>query len=159
MLMRVIPTPTVAFAIPVVVIALTVACVGDGTGLDENGNLLGTAEPGPVGSVTFSADVQPIFTANCALSGCHAGSAPAMGQNLSEGVAYANIVGVPSREVPALNRIEPDEPDGSYLIHKIQDTQASVGGFGGRMPLGGGALSDDEIAAIRAWVAQGAPNN
>ncbi len=151
--------PTLLLTVACVVILLGMACVGDGTGLDENGNPLGAGESGTVESVTFSADVQPIFTLNCALSGCHAGSAPAMGQNLSEGMAYANIVGVPSREVPALNRIEPDEPDRSYLIHKIQGTQSSVGGFGGRMPLGGGALADDEIATIRAWVARGALNN
>src|SRR5512134_2809689 len=57
---------TVSFALLFVV----AACVGDGTGLDENGNPIGT--PPPDDSVTLSGDVQPIFTANCAVSGCHA---------------------------------------------------------------------------------------
>ena len=79
--------------------------------------------------------------------------------NLSAGQAYQNIVGVPSVELPAFDRIEPGQPDQSYLVHKIQGTQASVGGSGQRMPLGGSPLSQDDIDAIRAWVNAGAPNN
>ena len=133
------------------------ACPGDGTGLDENGNPIGTLPPPD--AVTLSGDVQPIFTANCAFSGCHAGSSPALGQNLSAGQAYASIVNVTSQEVPALKRVLPSSPDSSYLVHKIEGTQGSVGGSGGRMPLGGAPLTGEEIATIRAWIAAGAPNN
>jgi hypothetical protein len=133
------------------------ACAGDGTGLDENGNPIGTPPAGT--DVTLSGDVQPIFTANCAFSGCHAGTSPALGQNLSANQAYASIVNVPSQEVPALMRVRPSLPDSSYLVHKIQGTQGSVGGSGGRMPLGGAPLTDDEIATIRAWITAGALNN
>lgn len=127
-----------------------VACAGDGTGLDdgENGD-----------EISFAADVQPIFTNSCALSGCHAGGSPARGLNLTEGQAYANIVGVSSVELASMNRIEPGEPDSSYLVHKIQGTQASVGGIGDRMPLIGCCLSQAEIDVIRDWVAAGAENN
>jgi hypothetical protein len=133
------------------------ACAGDGTGLDENGNPIGTPPPG--GSVTLAGDVQPIFTANCALSGCHAGSAPAAGQNLSAGQAWGNTVNVVSQQVPGLMRVRPLEPDSSYLVHKIQGSQGSVGGGGGRMPLGGAPLTADQIATIRAWITAGALNN
>lgn len=133
------------------------ACPGDGTGLDENGNPIGT--PGNGDGVTLSGDVQPIFTANCAFSGCHAGGTPALGQNLSAGQAYASIVNVASQEAPDLLRVHPSFPDSSYLIHKIQGTQGTVGGSGGRMPLGGAALSADDIATIRAWITAGALNN
>jgi hypothetical protein len=109
--------------------------------------------------VTLSGDVQPIFTANCAVSGCHAGSNPALGQNLSAGQAYASIVNVTSQEVPDLKRVLPSFPDSSYLVHKVEGTQGSVGGSGGRMPLGGAALTADEIATIRAWITAGALNN
>ncbi len=43
--------------------------------------------------------------------------------------------------------------------HKIQGTQASVAGSGDRMPLIGGALTEPEIAVIRAWIAAGALDN
>lgn len=138
-------------------LALT-ACPGSGEGLDENGNPLGPPGP-PADSVTLSADVQPILTANCALSGCHAGSQPAANQNLSSGLTFSNTVNVPAQQVPALRRVRPFLPDSSYLVQKIQGTQATVGGSGGRMPLGGAPLSSAEIQTIRAWIAAGAPNN
>jgi hypothetical protein len=134
------------------------ACVGDGTGVDPNGDP-SACVPASAGAVSFCADIQPIFTANCALSGCHAGAAPQLGQNLSPGNAYASIVNVPSQEVPTLDRIEPGAPDASYLINKIEGTAASVGGVDTRMPLGQGALPAADIDLIRAWIAAGAPNN
>jgi hypothetical protein len=142
--------------LPVLAIALA-ACVGDGTGLDENGNPIGTPPPGD--SVTLSGDVQPIFTANCAVSGCHAGTSPAVGQNLSAGQAWAAIVNVTSQESPALMRVRPFLPDSRYLVHKIQGTQGSVGGGGGQMPLGGSPLAAEQIATIRAWITAGALDN
>ncbi|MGD2135222.1 MAG: Ig-like domain-containing protein [Gemmatimonadales bacterium] len=111
-----------------------------------------------VTELSFAQHVQPVFTNNCALSGCHAGASPAQGMNLSAGSAYGNIVNVQSAE-SSLLRIEPLEPDSSYLIHKVQGTQASVGGSGSQMPLGGPALSQETIDVLRAWVRNGAPNN
>jgi hypothetical protein len=133
------------------------ACVGDGTGLGPGGDPA-LCEPAP-GGVSFCRDIQPIFTANCALSGCHAGAAPQQGQNLSAGNAYANIVNVASREVPALDRVEPGDPANSYLVHKIEGTAALVGGEDTRMPLGLEPLPQADIDLIRAWIAAGAPNN
>ncbi|MHC4235925.1 MAG: hypothetical protein ACYSUQ_12480 [Planctomycetota bacterium] len=133
-----------------VVIAAT-ACAGDGTGLDDDNN--GDAE------ISFADDVQPIFTISCALSGCHAGASPSVGMNLSAGQALQNIVNVASVELASMDRITPGEPDNSYLIHKIQGTQGSVGGVGGRMPLVGCCLSQAQIDTIRAWVEAGAENN
>jgi hypothetical protein len=55
--------------------------------------------------------------------------------------------------------VRPFLPDSSYLVHKIQGTQTTVGGSGQRMPLIGGPLTEDEIAVIRAWIAAGALDN
>lgn len=141
------------------VLALVAAlgCVGDGTGLDPNGDPVGSGPP--PGGVSFADDIQPIFTANCTFSNCHDAVDPQLGQSLAPGRAYASIVNVRSVEAPALDRVEPGDPAASYLVHKIEGTQGSVGGFGGRMPLGGGALPGAEIQLIRAWVEAGAPNN
>jgi hypothetical protein len=142
-------TATTAIATAVVV---SLACAGDGTGVD-NGNGGDT--------VTFAGDVQPILSANCAFSGCHATSdikPSGKPMNLSVGQAYANTVNVESLELAGMDRIEPGDPDESYLVHKIQGTQADVGGGGGRMPLGG-QLSAAEIETIRSWIATGAANN
>ena len=140
---------------------LLAACAGDGTGLDENGNPIGEPPepPGPPAAVTLSADVQPILTANCTFSGCHAGPNAVVGQNLTAGQTFGSVVNVPSVEVPSLRRVRPFLPDSSYLVHKIQGTQASVGGSGGRMPLIGGPLTEEEIETVRAWIAAGALDN
>lgn len=82
-----------------------------------------------------------------------------LGQNLSAGRTLESIVNVPSAQVPALARVRPTLPDSSYLVHKIQGTQGSVGGSGGRMPLGGGSLTPVEIELIRAWITGGALDN
>ncbi len=140
---------------------LVIACAGDGTGLDENGMPIsdGPQPPGPEPSATLSGDVQPILSTNCALSGCHAGPNAVLGQDLSAGRTFASVVDVPSVEVPSLRRVRPFLPDSSYLVHKIQGSQASVGGSGDRMPLIGGTLTEDEIAVIRGWIAAGALDN
>lgn len=133
--------------------------VTDTSGVLLDGDADGTAGGDFVGSFTVNTaptfgQVQQVFTQSCALSGCHAGSAPQQGMNLSVGVAYANIVNVPSSEMPSLDRIEPDDPDNSYLVRKIEGT-----GLQGRMPLGGAPLSQQTIQLIRDWVSAGAPNN
>jgi len=42
-------------------------------------------------TVSFSTQIQPIFTQNCAFSGCHAGTSPAAGLNLEDGKAHGNL--------------------------------------------------------------------
>src|SRR5262245_11596596 len=112
---------------------------------------------GPPPAVSFASDVQPIFTASCAaVSGCHTGSFPAQGMNLSSGMAYAAIVRVASLEVPSLDRVAPGDPANGYLVRKINGGPSILGA---RMPLGGPFLTSAEIALITNWVQQGAPNN
>ncbi|MBL7961598.1 PEGA domain-containing protein, partial [bacterium] len=76
--------------------------------------------------------IQTIFDNHCI--GCHSGTNPPQGQNLSENFAYWHIVNVASNEKPALKRILPGDPDNSYLVLKIQGT---VGISGVRMPADG----------------------
>ena len=135
-----------------VVLLASVACAGDGTGLDgDDGG----------GEVTLSRDVQPIFTGNCALSGCHAGSSPQEGMSLAAGQAFSNVVNVAARQLPSMNRVTPNQPDDSYLVHKVQGTHldVGVGGSGSRMPLNLSPLSQSDIDLIRAWIQAGAQSN
>ncbi len=128
----------------------SVACAGDRTGLDgdEGGD-----------EITLSRDVQPIFTGNCAFSGCHAGSSPEQGMSLVAGQAFSSVVNVAARELPSMNRVTPNQPDNSYLVHKVQGTHLDVGGSGSRMPLGRSPLSQSDIDLIRAWIQAGAQPN
>jgi len=103
---------------------------------------------------SFSQDIQPIFTNSCAVSNCHNATAQA-GLVLLQGQAYNNIVNVNSTQDPSKRRVEPENADNSYLVIKIEGRQ----NIGGRMPLGGAALSNTQIQNIKNWINRGAKNN
>ena len=114
-----------------------------------------TVEGGGAGA-TFSQVQSQIFTASCAFSGCHGGSSPAQGMNLTAGSAYSEIVNVPSNQRPTLDRIEPNDPAASYLYLKVTGDPSIAGS---RMPLGGPPLSQALIDLLRDWIERGAPND
>lgn len=132
----------------VVLSALAAGCGGGG------GSSGGVMSPPPIQANLASIQAN-VFTASCALSGCHAGGAPQQGMNLSDGLTVANTVNVPSAESPTFNRITPGNAVDSYLFMKITGDPRIVGV---QMPKGGAALSADKIAAIRDWINAGAAN-
>lgn len=113
--------------------------------------------PSPLDStgVSFSKQIQPIFTANCALSGCHAGANPQDGMSLETGKAYANIVNQPNIEYGNYLIVEPYYADSSYLYFKITGNPIA----GPRMPYGKSPLPDSLIQGIKDWINQGAKDN
>lgn len=97
-----------------------------------------------------------VFSASCAVSGCHVGSDAPEGLDLSAGEAYGNLVNVSSEQVPDLLRVDPENPDDSYLVIKLEGGERIAEGTA-RMPRGRDPLSDDQIQMIRDWIAAGAP--
>ena len=129
--------------------ALVACTAGNGEGLDQNGQPI-PINP-PVAS-DFQEIQDTIFTPIC--TACHIGANAPQGMRLDAANSYAMIVGVPSNEVPALMRINPGNPDASYLVQKIQGNAAQ----GVRMPANGPPyLTQDQIDLVRRWVAAGAP--
>lgn len=124
------------------------ACAGNGAGLDENGRPL--TDPAAPLTAEFTSLQAHVFTPYC--TGCHAGAGAPLGLRLTEDASYAALVNQASVEQPALERVAPGNPDGSYLLQKVSGTAA----VGGRMPLGGPPLPDDVIAALRQWITDGA---
>jgi hypothetical protein len=108
----------------------------------------------PNGGSSFSADVQPIFTANCTAPTCH-GTGESQGLRLTSGDAYGELVNVQSTEVPTLMRVRPNEPDSSYIMIKLGDSPP----VGERMPRGQSPLSSGNISTIRTWIEDGAQND
>jgi hypothetical protein len=109
----------------------------------------------PPPDATFTRVQTEVFSVSCALAGCHAGNAPTAGMDLSAGVAYGNIVGVTSTERADLKRIEPGDPDRSYLVKKIRgDADIS----GGTMPLVG-SITGGQRQLVIDWVRRGAPQD
>jgi len=116
--------------------------------------------PGPDGGVpdpsaTFTRVQGEVFSVSCALAGCHAGPAPQAGMDLSPVASYASIVRVASTQRSELSRIEPSDPDRSYLVLKLRGDPAIVGS---RMPLTG-AVTDAQVQLVVDWVRRGAPRD
>ena len=92
-------------------------------------------------------EVQQLFNDNC--SGCHIGGSSG-GMNLDDFTMTA--INVPSNQAAGVDRIEPGDPDNSYILQKLLGTQASVGGTGSRMPLGRAPLSDDDLTRLELYI-------
>ncbi|WP_147443521.1 IPT/TIG domain-containing protein [Corallococcus sicarius] len=107
---------------------------------------------------TLATDVQPLFTATCATSGCHATASTPV--NLTPGNTYNELVGVPtsSKGCGQRLRVQACGPlrGQSFLIDKILATNSSPACSGGAMPKGS-PLSAAQKQAVIDWVAQGAP--
>jgi hypothetical protein len=121
--------------------------------------------PTPNLEPSFSSIEQNIFQATdssgrAACTQCHTssgGRTPPQGISLDPGAAYGSLVGVASRQKPGLLRVNPGNPDESYLVHKLEGRADIVGQ---RMPRTAGPfLTEGQMMVIRRWIALGAPNN
>jgi cytochrome c5 len=120
-----------------------------------DGTLCGHFTPGgPTPASVYTTTVQPIFNTNCTV--CHNGGSPPAGLNLSASASYANLVNIPSTELPGMNRVKPNDSAHSYLFHKIAGTAGMVGGNPSQMPLGSPPLSSTDQNAIKNWIDTGA---
>ena len=121
---------------------------GNGDGLDISGRPL--SEGGAVALAPTLESIQSnVFNPFCIT--CHAGANAPQGLRLDAINSFTNLVGVPSSEVSLL-RVQPGNPDASYLIQKLEGT-ASVGG---QMPLGGPPIPQVTIDFVRQWIVDGA---
>ena len=128
----------------VIVLVWALGCVGaDGDTGDSSAD-----------TPAFTEDLQPIFNRNC-VGSCHDATTRSGGLTLAADVAYSELVGVPSEQVPSLVRVAPGDPDVSYLLNKLEGTHMSVGGEGTRMPPEL-VLAQTELDLFRAWIEAGA---
>ena len=118
----------------------------------------GNNNPPSSNTVSLSNTIQPIFNQNCVI--CHQGVGQSVpgGLTLASGAAYSNLVNVKSIE-STLNLVTPGHPEQSYLIFKLNGTQAQVGGRGANMPFNQPSLPQAKIDLIVQWITEGAPNN
>jgi hypothetical protein len=121
---------------------------------------LAPAGGGGVGT-TFSSIVTGVLVPRCASAACHSGSPPVAFPSLEAGVAWQAMVGVPSGQASGMNMVEPGAPERSYLMFKLRNDAAAAGGsVATPMPPAGDTLLDPaDIAAIEAWILNGAPND
>jgi len=120
--------------------------------------------PTPNLETTFSSIQRDIFNARDlanrqACIECHTdvGRAPAGNLVLLEGRSYNNLVGHSSTGKSGATLVIPNDPDNSYIVHKLEG-QADIAGQ--RMPRGSGPfLTEGQIMVIRRWIELGALNN
>jgi len=151
------------------VLLLVSACGGGNYSPDGGG--------GTPPSVTLSEIQDAVFTNKC--GGCHGPSGEGLsGTEPPPGVdsialdfstkdkSYDGLVGLSGRLSvqsgcpPLLScgfRVVPGDPDFSYLIRKLENTDISPGTT--QMPKGGASLTPGEIGLIRDWIANGAKND
>jgi mono/diheme cytochrome c family protein len=136
---------------------VTITCAAIAAGCSSSTSPTTPTSSTPSGP-TFSQQIQAqILTPACVP--CHSddGRTPSGGLNMKPGTAYSNLVGVASTGKPGAIRVIAGNPSGSYLIQKLEGAPDIVGL---RMPRNGPPyLTDAQIALIRLWIQNGAPNN
>ncbi len=103
--------------------------------------------------VSFSAQVQPIFTNRCVNAGCHPGGGGPF--SLAAGQSRGNMVNIQATSsCTSDRRVVPGDAAASVLYKKISGTSC-----GDRMPRNLPPLIASEADLIRDWINQGALNN
>ena len=106
---------------------------------------------------TFTQIQAQIFTPNCVKAGCHDAATASNEMVLEAGQAYGQIVNRPAVGNSSLDRIEPGDPERSYLIKKLRGDPDITGS---QMPLDNpGSLTQAQMDGLVGWVLAGAPNN
>lgn len=99
-----------------------------------------------------------VFKPTCAAAGCHNAASPgATTLALDTTDTYAQLVNVKSDDTTGgfAKRVVPGDPEKSLLYKAL----LAKTGVTFRMPVGGPYLSQDKVDAIKAWIANGAPND
>ena len=105
---------------------------------------------------------EKILGPSCATAFCHSSTVHAGNLVLEAGESHAQMVGVFSENAAArsegLKRVVPGDPDASFLFIKVQKVTNS--NYGQTMPTQmPDGLPADQLAVIRAWIANGAKDD
>ena len=89
-----------------------------------------------------------VFKRDCNNAICHDSEQPAGGLDLDSPGVVQRLVSVPGTDCGGRLRIDPDDPDRSLLLEKLESISPECGD---RMPLGS-PLPANVIACVRQWV-------
>jgi hypothetical protein len=106
------------------------------------------------GAVTFTEVEAEVLGPSCAFSSCHGAGA---GELTLDGQAdHARLVDVAAVAAPGEVLVIPGDPDGSYLIAKLE---GHAGIVGEPMPPPAGGLDPEMIELVRSWIEAGAADD
>jgi len=139
---------------------------GSGQGLDENGNPIGQTGGGDPGGGGTGASGNPnatlswlqanVFGGVC--SQCHTGAGAPLGVDWSSEPSSCSNVGRSSGEIPTMLEVQSGNPDGSYVIWKVEGTGPNGESIvGAQMPLSNPPLTVEARQNIRDWISDGTP--
>jgi hypothetical protein len=111
-------------------------------GCYKKSTLLINDTPAITATVSFSSDIVPLLTANCALSGCHNGT---ISPDLSSANAYNSLVDG--------NFVSTSTPSNSLVYLWLTGKESAT------MPLGTSNNPSNINGYILAWITQGAEKN
>lgn len=121
-----------------------IGCADFGTGVkpfDDGGNNGG----GDTSTVSFAANVLPIFQSNCSGAFCHSPCGPNNAHDFCL-ASHASLIGHE-------NVVTPGDAQNSLLVKYIEGRESP------RMPYGRLPLADSLIQVIRIWIDEGALDN
>jgi hypothetical protein len=121
------------------------AFIGGVTGQESDSTEFATT----IGDMVLLEQVREIFSRSCATGGCHSGTYPKMKLSLEADDIPESVVDMPSIQYPELMRVDPGEPEDSYLLIKIAGGEEMEGKL---MPINLPPLKDEEIDAITMWI-------
>ncbi len=105
--------------------------------------------------ISFREQVLPILMRECAY--CHMREESYGYLVIEDENSWHNLTGVPAYELPSMKRVEPGDPDNSYVWLKLTRQHLEAGGSGWMMPFH--PLSKPDLGVIYSWIEQGARNN
>ncbi len=121
------------------------------------------------GGVSYTDVQKTVFSASCGgFPTCHLDPKRPFGGglDLTEGHSYAHLVNIPAAIAPTKKLVEPGNVDDSFLWQKLTnriDGAPTGGPEGNPMPFkeaGNWTLPPaNQLNLVRAWIAEGAPNN
>lgn len=135
-----------------------VVTVSDGRGGSTRGSTSLYVKTGT--GTSFANDVEPIFSRTGdppSCNGCHSVSTPAApSPHLDPSLAWAAIVGVSAVGICSSQKlVEPGNPDTSVLVKRLTGDACGL-----QMPPDGWFNTHPgELAAIKEWILEGAPDN
>lgn len=113
--------------------------------------LLACAGGEPATEAPTFADVQSEVLAGCAFSSCHGSGTGGLTLD-GTSADHGRLVDAESAAAPGETLVIPGDPDGSYLVKKLEGADGIVGD---PMPQSA-PLADDKLQLVRDWIEAGA---
>ena len=116
----------------------------------------------PVLSSKFSDIQKQTFSGSCAIGGCHDAASQKSLLCLTKDSCYSQLMDHTIQALQGTRKftklVYPGKPDSSFLVYKLTISQTTTE-YGSPMPQGFKPLPQNQIDAIRTWIANGAQND